>query len=62
MTLYESILQWSETKGKLKGKLEGKLEGIIKSLKRGRLTISEIAEDFDVSVEYVLQNKAENGL
>jgi len=58
MTLYESILQRSETKGKLKGKLEG----IIKSLKRGRLTISEIAEDFDVSVEYVLQNKAENGL
>ncbi|MDZ7878782.1 MAG: Rpn family recombination-promoting nuclease/putative transposase [Saprospiraceae bacterium] len=56
-------------KGKIEGKIEGLTEGIIKgkteektkniiiALKRGKLTTEEIAEDFDVSVDFVLQIK-----
>ncbi len=36
-------------------KLETKMEAIRKVLKRGRLTVSEIAEDNGVSVEFVEQ-------
>jgi uncharacterized protein (DUF433 family) len=31
--------------------------GIIKALQRGKLSIEEIAEDFDVTIEYVLEIK-----
>jgi PD-(D/E)XK nuclease family transposase len=41
------------------GKLEGKIEGIINSLKRGKLTIEEIAEDFNTTVDFVLKIKKE---
>lgn len=59
-----------EMKGRMEGKLEGKLEGrleaitesIVKALNRGKLTKEEIAEDFDVNVDFVLQIKNERGL
>jgi hypothetical protein len=36
------------------GKLEGKIERIQKALKRGKLTLEEIVEDFEVSIDFVL--------
>jgi predicted transposase YdaD len=38
-----------------KGAKLTKIEGIKRALQRGKLSIEEIAEDFDVSVEFVLQ-------
>ena len=48
-----------------KGKLEGEqigiqktqTEGIIKALKRGKLTMNEIAEDFEVPFDFILNIK-----
>jgi hypothetical protein len=40
--------------GMEKGKEEEKVVGIKKALKRGKLTVEEIAEDFEVTVEFVL--------
>ncbi|MCU0447473.1 MAG: hypothetical protein MUE85_21455 [Microscillaceae bacterium] len=40
-----------------KGKIEVKVLGIQKALKRGRLSLEEIAEDFEVSLDFVLQVK-----
>ena len=48
--------------GKLEGKIEGKIEGISKSLRRGKLTVEEIAEDFEVTIEFVLQIKSQQGI
>jgi predicted transposase/invertase (TIGR01784 family) len=42
-----------------KGKTEEKTQGIIKALKRGKLSNQEIAEDFEVTVEFVLNVKME---
>jgi hypothetical protein len=39
--------------------LEEKIQGIIKALKRGKLTIEEIAEDFDTTIEFVIKIKKE---
>ncbi|MCU0446518.1 MAG: hypothetical protein MUE85_16555 [Microscillaceae bacterium] len=36
---------------------KGKILGIQKALKRGRLGLEEIAEDFEVSLDFVLQVK-----
>ena len=44
-------------KGEIIGLEKEKKKGIIKALQRGKLTIEEIAEDFEVSVEYVLEIK-----
>lgn len=44
-------------KGMEKGKEETQRKGIEKALKRGKLTVEEIAEDFDVTVDYVLEIK-----
>ncbi|MDI9356433.1 MAG: hypothetical protein QM536_05355, partial [Chitinophagaceae bacterium] len=55
-------IQKGETIGIQKGKIEEKIEGIIKALKRGKLTIEEIAEDFDVTIDFVLTIKTENKL
>ncbi len=54
MSTYDSIIT--------KGKIEGKIEGILKSLKRGKLSLEEIAEDFDVTITFVLKIKKENNL
>ncbi len=39
--------------GKIEGKLEGKIEGIKKILLRGKATIEEIADDMDVTIDFV---------
>jgi predicted transposase YdaD len=39
------------------GKLAEKTAGIRKALQRGKLSVEEIAEDFEVSVEFVLKIK-----
>ena len=54
MTAYQSILE--------EGKIEGKIEGIIKALNHGKLTLTEISEDFEVTIEFVLKIKNENGI
>ncbi len=46
--------------GKKIEKTEWKIEGIIKSLKRGKLSLEEIAEIFSVSIDFVIQIKKEN--
>ncbi|MDZ7881046.1 MAG: Rpn family recombination-promoting nuclease/putative transposase [Saprospiraceae bacterium] len=46
-----------ESKGKIEGEIEEKTRGISKALKRGKLTIEEIAEDFDTTVNFVLDIK-----
>ena len=51
-----------EIKGEIKGKLETKTQAIIKVLKRGKLSVEEIAEDFDETSEFVLQIKKEHNL
>ena len=46
-----------QAKGKMEGKIEGKIEGkmeektanIVKALKRGKLSVEEIAEDFETT-------------
>lgn len=48
--------------GIIEGKMEGKIVGISKSLRRGKLTVEEIAEDFEVTIEFVLQIKSQQGL
>ncbi len=58
----KNVIDTSFGDGKLEGKLEEKIQGIIKSLKRGKLTIEEISEDFSVTVEYVLKVKREHRL
>jgi predicted transposase/invertase (TIGR01784 family) len=44
------------------GQMSEKIQGIIKALKRGKLTIEEIAEDFDTTVEFVLEIKKKHDL
>ncbi len=39
------------------GEERAAIKGIKRALQRGKLSIEEIAEDFDVSVEFVLQIK-----
>lgn len=48
--------------GRAEGLVEAKRSAIIKALNRGKLTVEEIAEDNDTSIEDVLKIKAENNL
>ena len=50
-------IEKGEQIGLEKGKIEELNKGIKKALKRGKLSIEEIAEDFEVTVEYVLEIK-----
>ncbi len=43
-----------EIRGEIKGEIKTKNKGITKALLRGKLSIEEIAEIFDVSIDYVL--------
>ncbi len=61
-TSYDEGKMEGMMEGEIKGKIEAKIKGIIKSLKRGKLTIEEIAEDFDTTVEFVLNIKKEHHL
>jgi hypothetical protein len=60
--LEDEAMTRGEEKGKAKGKAEGKQKekenGVRKALIRGKLTKEEIAEDFEVSIEYI--NQIEN--
>ncbi|MEA5458124.1 Rpn family recombination-promoting nuclease/putative transposase [Arcicella sp. LKC2W] len=58
----KNAMDTSHNDGKIEGRIEQKIEGIIKALRRGRLTIDEILEDFEVSVDFVLKIKEENNL
>ncbi|MEY4938181.1 MAG: hypothetical protein RIS64_4542, partial [Bacteroidota bacterium] len=49
-----------EAKGEAKGRTETVLKGIQKALQRGKLSLEEIAEDFEVSVEYVREIQTRN--
>jgi predicted transposase YdaD len=53
-----------EAKGRTEGEAKGRTEAIQKSiekaLQRGKLSLEEIAEDFDVSVEYVREIQTRN--
>lgn len=59
--LYEGRKE-GRAEGRMEGKAEGKAEGIaeekrnniLKALRRGKLIVDEIADDFDVTVEYVV--------
>lgn len=59
MSTYDSIIAKGRNEGVAQEKIQSKIEGIKKALKRGKLTFEEIAEDFDVSVEFVLKLKKE---
>ncbi len=45
--------------GEMKGRMAATTESIIKALNRGKLTVEEIAEDFGVSIDFVLQVQKE---
>jgi PD-(D/E)XK nuclease family transposase len=52
-----------EARGEAKAKAEAekiKIDTIKKALQRGRLSVEEIAEDFDVSIDYVRQIDSDN--
>ena len=46
----------------MKGRMAAITESITKALSRAKLTVEEIAEDFGVSVEFVVKIKNELGL
>ncbi len=49
-----NVTETARKEGKIEGKIEGIIKGITKALKQGKLSIEEIAEIFDVSINYVL--------
>jgi hypothetical protein len=49
----EAAVKEAQLAGEAKGEAKAKIDAIKKALQRGRLSVEEIAEDFDVSVEYV---------
>jgi hypothetical protein len=51
----DALFKEGEEKGLEKGKHQKTIQGVQKALQRGRLSIEEIAEDFEVSIEFVLQ-------
>jgi predicted transposase/invertase (TIGR01784 family) len=61
-TSYDDGKKEGIIEGKIEGKIEEKIEGILKSLKRGKLTIEEIAEDFSTTVEFVKEIKSKHHL
>jgi predicted transposase YdaD len=48
------------TEGEAKGRTEAIQKSIEKALQRGKLSLEEIAEDFEVSVEYVREIQTRN--
>ena len=66
MSTYDSIIAKGKAEGISQGISQGevnsKIHGIQKALKRNKLTIEEIAEDFEVSIEFVLKIKKEQNL
>jgi len=62
MSTYDSIIAKGKAEGISQGEVNSKIHGIQKALKRNKLTIEEIAEDFEVSIEFVLKIKKEQNL
>ena len=48
------MIDTAVAEGETKGRMEEKIEGITKALRRGKLTVAEIAEDFGVTTEFIL--------
>ena len=58
----KNVIDTSYDDGKKDGEIEEKIKGIIKALKRAKLTIEEIAEDFSTTIDFVLKVKKEQNL
>lgn len=58
----KNVIDTAFQDGELKGELKTKTKGIIKFLKSGKLSIEEIAEGLEVTIDFVLQVKKENHL
>ena len=58
----KNVIDTAFDEGEAKGKVEEKKANITKALKRGKLSIAEIAEDFEVPLDFVTQIKQESGL
>jgi predicted transposase/invertase (TIGR01784 family) len=58
----KGVLDTAFDEGKIEGKIEEKKANIAKALQRGKLSVPEIAEDFDTTAEFVLKVKAEYNL
>jgi PD-(D/E)XK nuclease family transposase len=58
----KNVIDTAFDDGKAEGKLEAKYEQITKTVKRGKLTITEIAEDFEVEKDFVFQIQSELNL
>jgi predicted transposase/invertase (TIGR01784 family) len=55
-----SEASWAETQNKRH--YDAQVKSILNLLKRGRMTVEEIAEDLEVSIEFVLKIKTDNNL
>ena len=58
----KNVIDTAFGEGKKDGEIAEKTKGIIKALKRGKLTIDEIAEDFSTTVDFVREIKKDNNL
>lgn len=58
----KNVIDTAFDEGEAKGKVEEKKANIIKALKRGKLSIAEIAEDFEVPLDFVKQRKQAIGI
>jgi predicted transposase/invertase (TIGR01784 family) len=61
-TAFEEGQEKGKIEGEEKGQIKEKIKNIVKALKRGKLTVEEIAEDFDATIDFVLQIKKEHNL
>ncbi|SFC39366.1 conserved hypothetical protein (putative transposase or invertase) [Flexibacter flexilis DSM 6793] len=53
----KNSLDTAKEEGREEGRLETTIKGIQKALQRGKLTVAEIAEDFDMPLEFVQKVK-----
>jgi predicted transposase/invertase (TIGR01784 family) len=58
----KNVVDTAFDEGKVEGKIEEKTANIIKILGSGKLSVEEIAEYFDTTVEFVLKIKVEHNL
>lgn len=58
----KNVIDTAFDEGEAKGKIEEKVANIIKALKRGKLSIPEIAEDFDTTSDFVSKVKRDHVL
>ncbi|TAD97264.1 MAG: hypothetical protein EAZ97_12765, partial [Bacteroidetes bacterium] len=52
---YEQGIGLGKEIGLQEGKMAEKISGIKKALQRGKLSVEEMAEDFDVSIDFVVK-------